>query len=689
MKKKLLLIVSMLAVLVCLLAISVSAANVVVDGVHYTTYSASYEGYDGRAAVNTENRTATTLIVEIPDFIETEDGKRYVVDEIKNDAFYGNTTMTELRILSKYITKIPASMIASTYTTGALKKIYIDFSNITSIGSAGLNPSNQTNGNSPQANSFYYYDAKTFIESGEDKVITCPDFSNCTSIGSAAFQGANFEKLIIPAAVAINGQVFRKTTITELVIEGENRQTMGLYAFNDCVNLKKITVKSRNLTSIYNDVFSANYNLEEIYIDLSKCTYIGSSTFIFSTAYDHGCDDTQWYNLEGEKIVDLSSLKKIEDQAFASSNLGSAKIIWPKALDSMGSQVFRKCNINQPLYLNASEGKTISVEYWALNGNSFPLVVLGTGVTTFNARLEVQSTLVSLADSLQLGDGEVFNVSGSQFYGKAFTGTDISSKSKVTVNKISSGVATYYGACGIDCNVTLASDSSNVVISVPVHTWDDGIVDETKCPIGAVLNFDCNYCDAKKTEGEGTDHSHTVAIIVYGDNNFFAKGTKTYKCANEECTSKLAEGTEVSPIFTSLGYSKTEVGTKAVRQGFAIDQDALKEYNNSTDNKIIGFGVLAASKKALNGETEVFENGALNNTKVAYVDFGTRNFDIMEIKISGLEGGDETNGDYVELELYCCGYYLVQNNTSVDSYYASEGTVTESLSATVTFNSVK
>ena len=61
----------------------------------------------------------------------------------------------------------------------------------------------------------------------------------------------------------------------------------------------------------------------------------------------------------------------------------------------------------------------------------------------------------------------------------------------------------------------------------------------------------------------------------------------------------------------------------------------------------------------------------------------------MEIKISGLEGSDETNGDYVDLELYCCGYYLVQNNTSVDSYYASEGTVTESLSATVTFNSVK
>ena len=565
MKKKLLLVMSMLALLVCLLALSVSAADVVVDGVHYTTYTSSnYEGYDGRAAVSQGNKTATTLIVEIPDFIETEDGKKYVVDEIKNDAFYNNQTMTELRILSKYITKIPASMIANSHSTGALKKIYIDFSNITSIGSAGFNPSNQTNGNNPVTNSFYYYDAKAYIENGEDKVITCPDFSNCTSIGTAAFQGANFEKLIIPAAIEIKNQVFRKTAITELIIEGENREKLDYYAFQSCTNLKKVVIKSRNLKTISNDVFSNSYNIEEIYIDLSKCTSISTSAFVFSTKYDGGGNKAQWYNLEGEKIVDLSSMKTLKEKAFASSNLGSAKIIWPKALDLIENQAFRLCHINQALYMNASEGKTITLEYWAFNGNSFPLVVLGPGVTKSGMRLEVQGTIVALGNSIELTDGEVFAKSGSQFYGKAYTGTDLTTKSKVTVNLTSSATATYYGACGIDCSVVLSADNSNVVISTPVHTWDEGVINVEYCPVGSVYDFECVYCDAEKSEGEGTEHNHSLAIYTYQD-GFMKKGIKSIKCANGECTSTLAETEETSEIFIFRGYSYSLTGASEMK----------------------------------------------------------------------------------------------------------------------------
>ena len=174
MKKRLFLFVAMIATIACLFAICASAADVVVDGVHYTTYSSDkYEGYNGTATVSTANKTATTEIVTIPDFITLDNGEKYIVNAIKSDAFVGNATFVELRILSKYITQIPSSMIAGTYSYGTLKKIYIDFSNITSIGSAGFNPSNQTNGNNPQANSFYYYDAKAFIANGTDVKITC------------------------------------------------------------------------------------------------------------------------------------------------------------------------------------------------------------------------------------------------------------------------------------------------------------------------------------------------------------------------------------------------------------------------------------------------------------------------------------------------------------------------------------
>ncbi|MBQ4585861.1 MAG: leucine-rich repeat protein [Clostridia bacterium] len=682
MKKKLLLVVSMLAILMCLLAISVSAAEYTdANGIKYTT-----------------NSDGTAQVAKNPDFTGTEaiiaekitvDGVEYTVTSVAGNAFDYLTTLTTI-YFPPTITKITGWTFRG---ASNMEKIYIDFENLTYVGSQGFTTGTNGGGYNNVKEDIIIYATSEYGKETPTQT-TVANFASITNIGQASFQGLNVQKIIIGENVTSFGiQSFRGSAVTELVLNCSKVDTLPNYSFDACKNLVTIDARNTEFKAVGGSVFSKCTLVKEIRIDMSQVVSVGANAFCFATQYDSGNSTVQWYNHNGEKVVDLTSLETIggggQSGAFASSNLGSAKIIWPKAIKSIADQCFRKCNINQPIYLNAEEGANLTLTYWAFNGNAPQLFVLGPGITTFKCRLEAQCTLVSLANSVEFTDSEVFNVSGSQFYGRAYSGTDISTKSKVTVNTISSGIAVNYGACGIDCNVTLTSDGSNVVISTPVHTWNEGIVDETKCPIGAVLKFDCNYCDATKAEGEGTDHSHTVAIIVYGDNNFFAKGTKTYKCANEECTSKLAEGTEVSPIFTSLGYSKTEVGTKAVRQGFAINQDALKEYNNSTDNKIIGFGVLAASKKALNGETEVFENGALNNTRVAYVDFGARTFDIMEIKISGLEGSDETNGDYVDLELYCCGYYLVQNNTSVDSYYASEGTVTESLSATVTFNSVK
>ena len=142
MKKKLLFALSVLALRVCALAISVSAAEI--NGVYY-----DLDAKNGVATVSKENKTSTFEIAEIPSTF-THESVEYKVTKIENDAFAGNKTVKEIRILSEYITKIPYGMIASTHG-GALEKIYINFSQITSYDSAALNPSTQTNGNSPVA----------------------------------------------------------------------------------------------------------------------------------------------------------------------------------------------------------------------------------------------------------------------------------------------------------------------------------------------------------------------------------------------------------------------------------------------------------------------------------------------------------------------------------------------------------
>lgn len=496
MKKRLLLIVAMMALLCCLFALSVSAANVEVDGVYFTTTdnSSAYEGYDGTASVNTSNKTATAEIATIPSTI-TVGGKTYVVNKIDNDAFAGNKTVKEIRILSKYITAIPYGMIANTYD-GALEKIFIDFSIITSVAQAGLNPSNQTNGNNPIVNKFYYYDADAFIADGSEVKITSPNFASLTSVGQAAFQGAQFETLIVPASASLSSQCFRRVQATEIIIKGD-RTSIPDYSFAHCANARRVVVESRNLQTIGGSAF--NFSFQKVdnaypscdfYIDMSKVTTIGGSAFVFSSGYDHGITTVQWYNLEGEKSVDLSSVKSLGDSCFASSNLGSADYIkWPTALTSISDQAFRLCNIKQVLVINGAEGSKITLPYWAFVGNTFSGVVLGDNVTDSNAVFPNATFAVLLADSVNINSSS-FVSSSTPVYCK-----EIAVNTSFNTHKIATGTIFNYGVCGAGAEVKFA-DTTSLTLGTFNHTEGEGVPTTPSCTTPSGTEYRCTLCDS-------------------------------------------------------------------------------------------------------------------------------------------------------------------------------------------------
>lgn len=651
MKKKLLIALVLVAVVMCLFTITALAVEV--DGVYYTI-----DTNNKVATVSTENRTSTTQIVTIPSTFEYE-GATYRVTSISNDAFYGNKTVKELRILSEYITKIPSSMIAST-NGGALEKIYIDFSNITSIGGAGLNPSSQTNGNNPVANSFYYYDAKAFIENGKDVVITEPDFSNCTSIGAAAFQGANFKKITIPAAVYLNNQMFRKSTIEELIIEGENRTDISYYAFSECKQLKKITIKSKNLKSVSNDLFSGCTAVEEIHIDMSKCEAINSVAFQFAEKYDSGNTTVQWYNLEGEKIVDLSSMKNFYDKALCSSNIGSATIIWPRAIEKLEDQVFRKCNINQPLYINPAEGKTITIPFWCMNGNKFTFAYFGKGVKTVSSCFETNCIVVCAEDSVNFTHEKVFDqTTGNAIYCKSYTGTDVSSRAKVY--NIASATSAKYGLCGFIATVKF-TDETTQEFNYAIHNYE-GVADETVCPAGSLMVYTCTGCASSYEEKlenfiGGThdfviENGATVVKIEYPSNNYFANGVVVIKCAS--CSAQNSE-TEISPLFEAVGYSSSEVVNGYISHTIKVKTETIKQYKNYT-GITVQYGVMA-SVAASNPLT--IENGkVVANGKAVSAEMSNTNYTTLLIKIHGITSNEAMNCNaYVAIDgkiTYLCG----------------------------------
>ncbi len=666
MKKKLLFVLSVLALLVCALAISVSAAEI--NGVYY-----DLDAKNGVATVSKENKTSTFEIAEIPSTF-TYEGVEYKVTKIENDAFAGNKTVKEIRILSEYITKIPYGMIASTHG-GALEKIYINFSQITSYDSAALNPSTQTNGNSPVANSFYYYDAKAFVETGADVLITDPDFSNCTSIGSAAFQGANFEKLTIPAAVHLKGQMFRMSTIKELVVEGEDREVIELYVFQSCKSLKKITIKSRNLKTISNDVFSGDTAVEEIHIDLSKCESVNSSAFQFSSRYDAGNKTTQWYNLEGEKIVDLSSMKNFYNSCFASSNLGSARIIWPNAIEKFEDQSLRKCNINnQPIVINAAEGKSLTVNFWALNENNPSIFLCNEGVTAFKARV-TDCTVVLLAPSVLVQDGEGAFKGNSTVYYKSLAEGSVTIKCAAV--QITDGAIYNYGACGVVA--TVETTDGNVTVGEVSHTTFDEI-NNSLCPIGKVNETKCKYCTYIKytidgEEASAKSHEYVlVGSITY--TSFYEMGFKTNKC---ECGAEKANETATeNAIFAYKGISISQFpdknGNYSITQGYFVDAAAYKNYIDA--GKTLSFGVVASAKSVTGACPLTIVDGevkAINEAKTIFAPQYTIPHNYIDVKVTGISAS--LNGN----ELIMCLFAF--DGESI--YYMNEAAQGEEASSVV------
>lgn len=494
MKKKLLFIVCIMALLCCIFALSVSAAEVEVGNVFYTTYTSSaYEGYDGTAAVNTKNQSNTATIISIPDTI-TVDGKTYVVNAIQGSAFNGNKTVQEIRILSKYITVIPGSMILNTHG-GALSKIFIDFSIITEVAQAGLNPSTQSNGNSPVTNNFYYYDAKAFIADGSEVRITSPDFSSLVTVGQAAFQGAQFEKLVVPASASLSTQCFRMVQASEIIIKGD-RTSIPNYAFAHCRNARKIVVESRNLQTIGGSSFALNFQPTngvypscDFYIDMSKVKTIDGSAFIFSSGYDHGITTVQWYNLEGEEAVDLSSVETLGDSCFASSNLGSADYIkWPNAIKSISNQAFRLCNINQVLIINPAEGSKIALSFWAFAGNTFTGVVLGKDVIESSATFPNATFAVVLADSFKIQDKN-FISSSTPLYCK-----EITVNTSFSTQQIANATILNLGVCGAGATVTFPN-TSTLTLGTFNHTENEGTPTVPSCTVPTGTQYNCTLCN--------------------------------------------------------------------------------------------------------------------------------------------------------------------------------------------------
>ncbi len=671
MKKRCLLIIAIVVMLACTLVISVGAADYVDEnGIKYTTNS------DGTAKV-ADNRKVFTGTDAIIKATITVDGVEYTVTTVASDAFNGLTNLETL-----YFPPTITHITGYTYSGCTnLKNVYVNFENLVVVGGRGLTTCTNSNGDSGTRKDINFYDPSEYGKENPQTVVTA-NFKNITTIGDAAMQGLNVENLILGENLSsMSKQCFRHSTISTLKIETTKLTAFYHYAFNACLNLRTIEIMSAP-TLVENDYFSQCSAVESIKIDLSKCTSVGGSAFEFSTGCQGSGVNTKavWYNLEGENIVDLSSCKTISGEAFGTSNIGSAKIIWPTALESLADQAFRKANITGPMLINAAEGKTLSLPYWCFNGNNPSIIICNEGVTTVAASFS-GTTAVFLAPSIKITDNNGSFRNGSTLYCYSLTDdSKVPDPNHCTTVNITSGTINSYGVCGFVANLVTAE--GEVVIGEAVHTTSDAI-DNSLCPIGKVSVTSCKYCDyeAYSIDGAATEkkeHNYSlVGSISYV--NFYEMGYKTTKC---ECGAEMESdvATEAA-IFILKGVSFSEYkdanGNYSATQGYEINQDAYNAYIES--GKTLEYGFVASVADITGTQPLKVENGdvcAVNESKTIIVNQGKIAHNYFDIKISGFKA--ENNGVKLVMCLFTFDgegvYYL--NKITEENQATSADTVT-------------
>ena len=590
MRKKLFFIASMVALMVCLLVITAGAAKI--GDFEYSLNKETKEATFG------DNRSYTGDTVYIPSTVEYE-GVTYTVTAIGGNALYNKDDLVTLYIPST-VTKLTGGTFCG---CDSLTSVYVDTENLTYIGWGGMSYNDSDRDSKLGSNIISYYPTSEYGKENPQRTLDMK-LENLTHVSAGSLQGLYVDSLVLGGKLtSIPKQLLRGSKFTSLTIKGEVTE-IGSWLVPGCSNLTTVIVESRSLKIVGETAFSGVKTITNMTIDLSKVTNIGSSAFRFSGDRHITTPDAQWFNLDGEKIVDLSSLQAIGSQAFAGSNIGSAKIIWPTGItaENLGSDAdsstFRNAGITGTIYIDAADGCNLLIDTWCFRNNEYDTIVFGPNVTKVGASFsDVKSlkTVVFLADSVDVTSGDLFkNCSGINFYFKALTtNTEFSQANEIP---IVSGAYSNYGVCGFVTNLVTAD--GDVTIGTVSHTTSDEI-DNSLCPVGKVLATRCEYCTyAVYTVGgeevEAKAHNYNlVGSIVYED--YFDLGFITNKC---ECGAEQAsEEPTAEALFVYYGYSMTEtkIGNKlSMSQFFGINQQAFTDFKNATD-KPFEYGIVVSS----------------------------------------------------------------------------------------------
>ena len=233
MKKKFLLVISMVALLVCVFAITVSA----------TMTGSTSNVFGEKISIDGMNTSG----------MATDDGSRVVLQHTVDDVTYYNTYPANYIVTNKSTNRIDYTNINAALASKGETFIYDD----TSVIRLEM-PTSATNTNSEIKNM-----------SNLKELIFLPGSSQ-TSFKTQEFLNASFERIVIPSSIntTSNGNVFNNCiNLKEVVFqEGFSCTSLGNGWFSGCTALETFTFP-KSVTSVGSNFFKGCTALKSIYME--------------------------------------------------------------------------------------------------------------------------------------------------------------------------------------------------------------------------------------------------------------------------------------------------------------------------------------------------------------------------------------------------------------------------------------
>lgn len=657
MKRKLLLCVSLVAILVFVLALAIGAEEITVNTITSDTYGTIYQLSADPGLENADQyKSVLKNIVDSGTEQETlcvmTDGTHYYVfptsyiiveflgNNQKGKFQYAvsdiNTALAEWDAADEAVTLPQFELTGSWGNTRIDSLVRIEFSkdvlwfdkNHCLLRSANLKEA-------IMHDDIYYSGNSTSI------------FRECVALETVRF---STQFTSIGQSMFYNCKAFKGISNWDEI--KHNITSFGAEAYYGCESITELDLSATQITSIPNSFARYTTSLGAVILP-ATCTSIGDSAFRDSALTSINTENITSYASHAftattrlESFVIAEGVTTIPVN-FAQKATALKTLVIPSTVKTFFGYSFQECTALQSVEIKASlesiEANAFS-SCSALTDVIFRGTVKTLGQNVFNGCSSLET--IVLPDGLTAGGHDMFK--------------NCNKLTTVTIPK------TMEKLCERDGNCQYAFHGKGDPI-IYTGTTDSTFYKEQLYPkYGSKIQI-MNHCEVYY----GGVHQEGGELQKVFLGQAFMSDYKVYTECGRECGEENVVET-VGALVYNNGYAVEEYsGAKSVIHSFVIDKNVLSKYKGYFPD--LRFGVLAVGENPNSpfAGNLIDAQGNKAHNKIAMVDFTDKGFDMISLRLVGFNGNEDAN-------VYLCGYVIGGEK----AYYIQNGNVSTTATTT-------